>query len=136
MFRNSIVAFILATTPVNAAVVHHVHDRPGGNILDHVTEFSEWDKNGDQVIVDGMCASACTLLLKLPHLQICATDDGSFGFHSASIDGHYSRVATLYLQFSYPYRVNVALQHAGWNVESEHDDPIFIPATALVRRCV
>jgi hypothetical protein len=40
--------------------------------------------SGETVIIDGLCASACTIVLgAVPHDKICVTSRANFGFHAA-----------------------------------------------------
>jgi hypothetical protein len=60
------------------------------------------------VIIDGLCASACTILLsELPHDKICVTSRAMLGFHAAWNFGPNGRTftdpeATLMLYSTYP----------------------------------
>ena len=126
---------MFATAAAADQSVHYVTRDLGGLLLEHTDEFAQWARDGDRVVVDGLCASACTLLLGQSRLQVCATDGGMFAFHSASYPGGYSEGATLFMWFSYPYRVRQTLLKRGWNGVSYHPDPIFIPATEIVQPC-
>jgi len=47
----------------------------------------ERDDRGERVIIDGICNSACTLVLGIvPLNRICATPRASLGFHQAYYD--------------------------------------------------
>ena len=40
--------------------------------------------SGEQIVIDGTCISACTLVLGIvPHDQICVTVNAVLGFHAA-----------------------------------------------------
>jgi hypothetical protein len=85
------------------------------------------------VVIDGMCASACTLFLTLPSNQICATPRGRFIFHWAT-DGRLGlpdRAATERLTDLYPPHVRAAILQRGglWL------NPIVIAGPSLVPRC-
>jgi hypothetical protein len=126
---------MFATAAAAGRTVHYVNNDLGGLLLEHTEEFAQWAHYGDRVIIDGLCASACTLLLGYSQLRVCATDSGLFAFHSASYPGGYSEGATLFMWFSYPYRVRQALLKRGWDGVSDHPEPIFIPATEIVQPC-
>lgn len=38
-----------------------------------------------KVVIDGVCASACTMLIGLPSSQVCATDRARLHFHKARL---------------------------------------------------
>jgi hypothetical protein len=63
------------------------------------------------VIIDGLCASACTIVLgAVSHDKICVTSRAAFGFHAAydfGINGHTftNREATMMLYSMYPTSV-------------------------------
>ena len=45
--------------------------------------------NGTDVVIDGKCLSACTMVLGLvPSKQICVTPRARFGFHAASMSNN------------------------------------------------
>jgi hypothetical protein len=63
------------------------HD-PGGIIAEHIYEFARLRDAGEQVIIDGTCFSACTLVLgMLPPDRICVTSRAALGFHAAWVPG-------------------------------------------------
>ncbi len=56
----------------------------GGQIGHYLQTFAALRLSGENVVVDGDCLSACTLLLGLiPRERICATPHARFGFHAA-----------------------------------------------------
>ncbi len=56
----------------------------GGQIRHYINRFERLRRAGDQVMVDGDCMSACTLVLGLvPHDRLCVTPRARFGFHRA-----------------------------------------------------
>jgi hypothetical protein len=63
----------------------------GGQIGHYLQTFAVLRSSGENVVVDGNCLSACTLLLGLiPKSRVCATSRARFGFHAAwmpDIDG-------------------------------------------------
>jgi hypothetical protein len=72
------------------------------------------------VIVDGLCTSACTIVLgSVPHDKICVTSRARFGFHAAWDAGSRGREiidaeATQALYFMYPFEVRRWIdQHGG-----------------------
>lgn len=67
-------------------------DNPGGAVRTFVYFFNAIRDSGVPVRVRGLCVSACTLVLALPHDQVCMESTGSFGFHLATDDGEKGNV--------------------------------------------
>jgi hypothetical protein len=56
----------------------------GGQIGQYMRTFGMVRSTGEQVIIDGNCLSACTMVLGLvPRDRICATNRARLGFHAA-----------------------------------------------------
>ena len=56
----------------------------GGQIGHYLQAFALLRSTGEDVMIDGNCLSACTLVLGLlPNNKICATENARFGFHAA-----------------------------------------------------
>ncbi len=56
----------------------------GGQIGHYLQAFAMLRSSGENVVIDGNCLSACTLVLGLiPRSRICATPRARFGFHAA-----------------------------------------------------
>ena len=61
-----------------------ISDDVGGRIGAYVDQYSQVRNSGERVVIDGVCLSACTLVLGLiPQDRICATSRARFGFHAA-----------------------------------------------------
>ncbi len=74
---------LLAGLGVSEAAVRITGDR-GGRIGTYVDKYQELRTSGETVIIDGLCASACTIVLgALAHDKICVTSHASLGFHAA-----------------------------------------------------
>jgi hypothetical protein len=101
---------LLASTGASHAVVRIGEDR-GGRIGTYVDKYQEVRTSGDMVIIDGLCASACTIVLgAIPHDKICVTSHAALGFHAAwdmDDDGHAitNPEATHMLYAMYPSQV-------------------------------
>jgi hypothetical protein len=68
----------------SAAAVVRITDDRGGNIGAYWSRYMALRDAGEQVIIDGTCSSACTLVLGIvPHDRICATQNAVLGFHAA-----------------------------------------------------
>ena len=85
------IVLLLAGMGASHAVVRIGEDR-GGRIGTYVDKYQDMRSSGEMVIIDGLCASACTIVLgAIPHDKICVTSHASLGFHAAwdfSEDGH------------------------------------------------
>jgi len=74
---------LLAGTGASQAVVRIVDDR-GGPIGAYVDRYRDLRSSGQAVMIDGLCASACTIVLgDIPHNRICVTSHAILGFHAA-----------------------------------------------------
>lgn len=75
---------LTALLPRTAAAVVRITDDRGGNIGAYYARFIALRDTGEQVAIDGTCASACTMLLGIvPHDRICVTPNAVLGFHAA-----------------------------------------------------
>src|SRR5713101_9637835 len=76
-------ALLLGGVRARDAVVRIVEDR-GGRIETYVDKYQGVRNSGEMVIIDGYCASACTIVLgTVPHERICVTSRAMLGFHAA-----------------------------------------------------
>jgi hypothetical protein len=76
----------LALSPAQAEV--RILASPGGQVGTFLDLFERVRASGEQVVIDGPCLSACTLVLSLvPSDRICVTRRAILGFHAArSVD--------------------------------------------------
>lgn len=101
---------LIACMGASQAVVRIADDR-GGRIGTYVDKYQDLRQSGDTVIIDGLCASACTIVLgAIPHDRICVTSHAMLGFHAAWDFGSNGRAitnpeATQMLYAMYPSRV-------------------------------
>jgi hypothetical protein len=92
------------------AAVRIVDDR-GGRIGTYVNKYQELRSSGKSVVIDGLCASACTIVLSaVAHDKICVTSRATLGFHAAWDFGANGRSiidrdATMMLYSMYPVPV-------------------------------
>ena len=85
---------LLGGVGVSHAVVRIADDR-GGRIGTYVDKYQGLRSSGETVIIDGLCASACTIVLgALPHYKICVTSHATLGFHAAWDFGANGRAIT------------------------------------------
>jgi hypothetical protein len=100
-------ALLLAGVGASHAAVRIADDR-GGQIGSYIAKFQPLHSSGQSVIIDGLCASACTIVLgTVPHDKICVTSRAALGFHAAydfGINGRTftNREATTMLYSMYP----------------------------------
>ena len=104
------VVVLLAGVGASQAVVRIADDR-GGRIGTYVDKYQGLRTSGEAVIIDGLCASACTIVLgAVPHDKICVTSHANLGFHAAwdfGANGHAvtNPEATQMLYSMYPSQV-------------------------------
>jgi hypothetical protein len=85
---------LLAGVASSHAVVRIAEDR-GGRIGTYVDKYQGLRSSGETVIIDGLCASACTIVLgAVPHDKICVTSKANLGFHAAWDLGANGRAVT------------------------------------------
>jgi hypothetical protein len=85
---------LLAGVGASHAVVRIAEDR-GGRIGTYVDRYQGLRSSGETVIIDGLCASACTIVLgAVPHDRICVTSQANLGFHAAWDFGANGRAIT------------------------------------------
>src|SRR5271169_5263585 len=119
--------FLLAGVGASHAVVRITDDR-GGQIGTYVDKYQGLRTSGETVIIDGLCASACTIVLgEIPHDRICVTSHASLGFHAAWDFGTNGRAvtnpeATQMLYSAYPLPVKRWINAHG-GLTPPHDLP-------------
>ena len=85
---------LLAGVSASQAVVRIGEDR-GGRIGTYLDKYEALRSSGQSVIIDGLCASACTIVLgQVPPNKICVTSHASLGFHAAWDFGANGRAVT------------------------------------------
>lgn len=76
-------ALLLGGVTASHAMVRISDDR-GGRIGTYVDRYQSLKSSGETVMIDGLCASACTIVLgAVPRDKICVTSRASLGFHAA-----------------------------------------------------
>src|ERR1700743_193767 len=93
---TGVLAMVLLVAGVSAsqAVVRIGEDR-GGRIGTYLDKYEALRSSGQSVIIDGLCASACTIVLgQIPPNKICVTSHASLGFHAAWDFGANGRAVT------------------------------------------
>lgn len=81
---------LLVLTLVAAAPAHallHITRDHGGYVEQYKAKYERVRDSGQRVVIDGICNSACTLVLGIvPLNKICVTPRASLGFHEAYYD--------------------------------------------------
>jgi hypothetical protein len=87
------VLLLMGMAPSHAVV--RIADDRGGRIGTYVDKYQGLRTSGEAVIIDGLCASACTIVLgAIPHDKICVTSHAMLGFHAAWDFGANGRAIT------------------------------------------
>jgi ATP-dependent protease ClpP protease subunit len=79
-----LMATLLMTSMTAALATVRIYDDPGGQIGEYLAKFKALRISGEHVVIDGTCASACTMLLgAIPRNRICVTPRATLVFHGA-----------------------------------------------------
>ena len=103
-----LVAVLLILNVSEASSAVRITNDRGGLIARYIVRYQRLASSGQSVIIDGLCASACTMVLSaLPRDKICVTSRATLGFHAAWTYGANGRAsadpeATLMLYSTYP----------------------------------
>jgi ATP-dependent protease ClpP protease subunit len=101
---------LLAGADTSLAEVRIARDQ-GGQIGRYVDRYEQLRASGQTIVIDGLCASACTIILgAIPHDKICVTPNANLAFHAAWDFGAQGRAianpeATRTLYSMYPSKV-------------------------------
>lgn len=134
LLLGGLLASLIICGPARA---YTITNDPGGRIVDFYRRYDNLRNNGAPVIIDGLCASACTLVTALvPSQNVCITPRARLGFHSAFdlFEGgrtKFSPIGTSMLWSVYPQRVKQLLLARGWNGHTPHPDVIWIDYSTL-----
>lgn len=111
--------FLAALFAADAGAVVRISNDKGGQIGPYLDAFLNIRKLGHNVIIDGPCLSACTLVLGvLPPDRICVTRRAQLGFHAAWNPGSNGRpvlnvAGTKALWDLYPSEIRAWLRKRG-----------------------
>jgi len=120
-FRSIIAGALLAVWGGSSASASMlISEDRGGQIGHYLQAFAALRSSGQDVVIDGNCLSACTLVLGLiPRQRICVTERARLGFHAAWMPDDSGRpvtspMGTQALWNIYPSRVRSWInQHGG-----------------------
>ena len=88
-------AVLTALSGSSASAAVRITSDSGGQIGPYLEQLMAIRESGQQVIIDGPCLSACTLVLGvIPRERICVTRRARLGFHAAWHHGENGRPAT------------------------------------------
>ena len=74
-----------------AQAEHRITRDFGGLVDQYKAKYAKIRDRGERVVIDGICNSACTLVLGIvPLNKICVTPRASLGFHAAYFDQAYT----------------------------------------------
>ncbi|MBI3435143.1 MAG: hypothetical protein HY056_08710 [Proteobacteria bacterium] len=80
----ALAALFMVVFAGSATAAIRIADDPGGQIGTYVARYLAIRQSGQNVIIDGPCISACTMILGLlPRERVCVTPRAVFGFHAA-----------------------------------------------------
>ncbi len=112
-------AVLLASGMSSASATMLIAEDRGGQIGHYLQAFALLRSTGENVVIDGNCLSACTLVLGLiPREHLCATPRARFGFHAAWMPDDTGRPVTSTLGTQalwniYPGHVRRWISHHG-----------------------
>lgn len=119
-FRSVIAGAILLVSGVSSAsATMLISEDRGGQIGQYLQAFATLRSSGENVVIDGNCFSACTLVLGLvPRERICATNRARLGFHAAWMPDENGRpvtspMGTQALWAIYPNKVRAWINRKG-----------------------
>ena len=88
-------AVVTALSGSSASAAVRITSDNGGQIGPYLEQLVALRNSGQQVIIDGPCLSACTLVLGvIPRERICVTQRARLGFHAAWEHAGNGRIAT------------------------------------------
>ncbi|ABD05595.1 conserved hypothetical protein [Rhodopseudomonas palustris HaA2] len=95
LLTGLLAAVLLLAGAASAQAVVRIADDRGGRIGTYVDKYQSLRSSGETVVIDGLCASACTIVLgAVPHHKICVTSRANLGFHAAWDLGSNGRAVT------------------------------------------
>jgi hypothetical protein len=84
----ALAALFITGLLTKAAAMVRITDDHGGNMGAYLSRYMALRDTGEQIVIDGTCSSACTLVLGIvPQDRICVTANAVLGFHAAGRPG-------------------------------------------------
>ena len=85
MRRLALILLVLSSSTAGAD--YRITRDHGGLVDEYKAKYAKIKARGERVIIDGICNSACTLVLGIvPLSRVCVTPKASLGFHQAYYD--------------------------------------------------
>jgi len=123
--RNLLIALLVLWSS-SASADYRITRDFGGLVDQYKAKYAKLRDHGERVVIDGICNSACTLVLGIvPLSRICVTPNASLGFHEAYFDKSwtlgirvtsYAGTADLVSYYPQPVRDWIR-QHGGLSAE-------------------
>jgi hypothetical protein len=119
MRRILFAALLSLATVAPASAELRIEGSAGGVIGDYLRLFALAKQLGHNVVIDGPCLSACTLVLSvMPRNRVCATRRAVLGFHAAWTPDEEGQVlthpgATRLMLATYPKQVRDWIKRRG-----------------------
>lgn len=113
-----VAVLLLAGTGTGHATIRIANDT-GGRLGIYIDKFKQLRESGEFIIIDGLCAGACTIVLGgIPPDRICLTSKARFGFLAVRLWGAgdhavAEREATQTLYSMYPAQVRLWIAQRG-----------------------
>jgi hypothetical protein len=84
---RALAAILLVLTTTAASADYRITRDHGGLVDEYKAKYARLRDSGERIIIDGICNSACTLVLGIvPLNRVCVTPRASLGFHQAYYD--------------------------------------------------
>jgi len=117
----SLVLVLLVALGDPAHAIYRITRDYGGRVDHYKARYLKLRESGDRIVIDGICNSACTLVLGIvPRNRICVTPRASLGFHEAYVDKRWtgglhiaSAAGTAELMALYPREVKSWIARQG-----------------------
>jgi hypothetical protein len=91
--RRLIVLLVLVAVATPAAADFRITRDHGGLVETYKARYKRLRDRGERVVIDGICNSACTLVLGIvPLNRICVTPRASLGVHEAYLDKRWTGI--------------------------------------------
>src|ERR1700736_1948400 len=104
-------AVLVAAFAFPSSATVRITSDPGGELGAYLQKFESLRNSGQDVIIDGPCLSACTMVLGvIPRDHLCVTSRARLGFHAAWRPNEFGRQVvsqegTELLMTAYPQQV-------------------------------
>jgi hypothetical protein len=87
MRRLAFLVLVALVASTAAQAEYRITRDHGGLVDEYKTKYADIRDRGERVVIDGICNSACTLVLGIvPLNRVCVTPRASLGFHQAYYD--------------------------------------------------